>query len=553
MEHLRDRRIPDDIERQRFDLAVIGAGINGVAIARDAAMRGLHVLVLEKCDIGSGTTSWSTRLIHGGLRYLEHAEIGLVRESLRERERLLRNAPHLVRPLPMIVPIYADSRRGTPTIRAGMLLYDVLSFDKSLDRHHMLSRKTTLRDVPALRSGGLRGAARFYDGQATFAERLAIENAISAREHGATIVTYARADRLIAEGAVVRGIEFTDLLTGCTIAAQASVVVNVAGPWVDRVLAGAPEDKQQTRLIGGTKGSHLVVHPFPGAPRDAIYYEAKRDGRAIFVIPWNDLYLIGSTDIRYDGDLDDVRTDDREIDYLLSETNALLPGADLTPDDILYAYCGVRPLPYVPSGAEGAITRKHLIHNHAPRLRGLLSIIGGKLTTHRSLAEETVDRVCDQLGLDVECRTAHLPLPGAAGIAPKAFAANLAATSGLPLRVATRLVSLYGARAATVAAIAEGSPDLAEPFDPESGAIGAEVVFAIRDEFAQTLTDILLRRTMTGLGPRMAIGADRAAAAIAQRHLGWETGRPEREVAEYRRFLERFRPRALASDVMATA
>ena len=548
-----EREIDRDIERERFDLLVIGAGINGVAIARDAAMRGLRTLVLDKGDIGGGTTSWSTRLIHGGLRYLEHVEFGLVRESLRERERLLRNAPHLVKPLPLIVPIYADARRGTPTIRAGMLLYDVLSFDKSLDRHRMLSRRTTLQEIPSLRADGLRGAARFFDAQSTFAERLAMENALSAQEHGATIVTYARVDRLLTEGAVVRGVEFTDLLSGATVQAQARVVVNVAGPWVDRVLSGAPEERRPPRLIGGTKGSHLVVAPFPGAPREAVYYEARRDGRAIFVIPWNDLYLIGSTDIRYEGDLDEVRTDDREIDYLLAETNALLPGAALTPDDILYAYCGVRPLPYVPNGAEGAITRKHIIHNHAPRLRGLLSIVGGKLTTHRSLAEEAVDEVCDQLGREAECRTALLPLPGAAGIALDAYAQHFAATSSLPANSAMRLVALYGARASAVLDLASRAPDLREPFDPETGALGAEIVFAVRHELALTLTDILMRRTMVGLGQRMGIGADRAAAAIARRHLGWDDARAEREVAEYRVYLERFRPKALASPVMATA
>jgi glycerol-3-phosphate dehydrogenase len=540
-----DRRIPDDIERERFDLLVIGAGINGVAIARDAAMRGLRVLVLDKSDVGGGTTSWSTRLIHGGLRYLEHAELGLVRESLRERERLIRNAPHLVQPIPLILPIYESARRGPATIRAGMVLYDILSFDKSLPRHQMLSRNDALRQVPSLRANGLRGGARFYDAQTPFAERLAVENAVSALAHGATIITYARVDRLLTEGAVVRGIECTDLNSGSTIAMQARVVANVAGPWVDGILAGAPQDRRPPRLIGGTKGSHLVVPPFPGAPNEAIYYEARRDGRAIFVIPWNDLYLIGTTDIHYPGDPDAVRTDDDEIDYLLAETNTLLPRTNLTEEDILYAYCGVRPLPFVPDGTEGAITRKHLIYNHAPRLRGLLSIVGGKLTTHRSLAEEAVDEVCDQLGVRSACQTAWLPLPGAAGIALNAFVTTFAATSGLPSDVAARLVRIYGSRSTDVVAIAAQAPELRESFDSDTGAIGAEIVFAVRNELASNLSDILLRRTMVGLGPRMGIGADRAAAAIGRNYLGWDDARAEREVADYRTFLERFRPRAL--------
>ena len=400
------RSVPADIERQQFDLVVIGAGINGAAIARDAAIRGLRVLLLDKGDIGSGTTSWSTRLIHGGLRYLEHAELGLVRESLRERERLLHNAAHLVKPLALILPIYEGARRGPALIRTGMVMYDLLSYDKSVNHHRMLGRNETIKRIPSIKTDGLRSAAMYYDAQSSLAERLAVETALSAHVHGATIITYARVDKLLIEGAVVRGVEFIDLISDNRLTAHARWVVNVTGPWVDEVLAGAPEGSVKKRFIGGTKGSHLIVETFPGAPAEALYYEAKEDGRAIFVIPWNGLYLIGSTDIRYDGDLDDVRTDDAEFAYLLHETNNLLPGAGLTADDVLYTYCGVRPLPHRPDGNEGAITRRHIIFNHAPALRGLLSIIGGKLTTHRSLAEEVVDEDLEQQGKSATCRTA---------------------------------------------------------------------------------------------------------------------------------------------------
>ncbi len=351
----------------------------------------MSVAVLDKGDIASGTTSWSTRLIHGGLRYLEHREFRLVRESLRERERLLRNAPHLVEPLPLVLPIYKGAKRGKSLIRAGMLLYDLLSYDKSLPRHRMLSPRDALEMAPALDPHGLKGAALYYDAQASFAERLAVENALSAATHGAAIATYTRVDRIVAEGSRVEGVEASDLTDGQSFLLRAKAVVNVAGPWVDRVLASAPEGTIDRRYIGGTKGSHLVVGPFPGAPADALYYEAREDNRAIFVVPWLGNYLIGSTDIRYDGDLDDVRTDESEISYLLKETNALLPGAGLREQDVLYAYCGVRPLPYQPKGKTGAITRSHVIQSHAPGLTGLWSVIGGKLTTHRSLAEEVVD------------------------------------------------------------------------------------------------------------------------------------------------------------------
>ena len=260
-----------------FALIVIGAGINGAGIARDAALRGLRVLLLDKGDVASGTTAWSSRLIHGGLRYLEHGELGLVRESLRERERLLRIAPHLVQPLPMLIPIYRGQRRGPWLIRAGMALYDALSLDKSLPRHQMLDAGAAQRRTPGLLSRGLRAAALYYDGQATFAERLALENALDARANGAQLRTYHQVDRILTAAGRATGVAGHDVSDSQSFRAEAPIVVNVAGPWVDKVLAGAP-GATRTRLIGGSKGSHIVVAPFPGAPRDALYSEARQEG-----------------------------------------------------------------------------------------------------------------------------------------------------------------------------------------------------------------------------------------------------------------------------------
>jgi len=547
------------IEREAFDAIVIGAGINGAGIARDAAMRGLRVLLLDKGDIGGGTTSWSTRLIHGGLRYLEYREVGLVRESLRERERLLRAAPHLVRPLPLVIPIYGGDRRGPWLIRAGMLAYDALSFDKSLARHRMLSRAEALARVPGLDPAGLVGAAVYYDAQVEYAERLAVENALSARNHGATLLTYARVDRPLIEGGAVRGVAFTDLVGGGRHEARAAVTLNVAGPWVDQVLTGAiganGTANGTARLVGGTKGSHVIVAPFPGAPADALYVEARRDGRPYFVVPWNGLYLIGTTDSRFEGDLNRVEADEGEIAYLIGETNRVLPGATLTRDSVLYTYSGVRPLPYTAGGAAGAITRRHVVHNHAAAgLPGLFSIVGGKLTTYRNLAEQAVDEVCRALGRPAGASTggtADAPLPGASPVDGRDLAAvrqRLAATPGLAPATANHLLRVYGTRALRVLALADGdgAPDLRAPFDPISGAIGAEVVLAFREEGATTLADALLRRTMVGLGPDVGIGPDAVAAAVAQRHLGWDAARGEREVAAYRDHVARFHPRRLA-------
>ena len=375
---MRDRTL-ESLSDRHFDAIVVGAGINGAGIARDAAMRGLSVLLVDKGDVSAGTTSWSTRLIHGGLRYLEHYEVPLVRESLRERERLLHTAPHLVKPISMLIPIYAGDKRGPRLVRLGMLAYDALSFDKSLEHHHMLSPQEALEREPGLNSEGLRGAAVYYDAQVEYVERLALENALSARAAGAAVLTYAKVDRLVVESNVARGVELTDVLGGERRSAHGDVVINVAGPWVDTVLSsvGSPVE----RMIGGTKGSHIVVDAFPGAPSEALYVEA-RDGRPYFVVPWNDLYLIGTTDERYEGDLNRVVADDEEIDYLVTETNRVIPGAGLTSNSALFSYAGVRPLPHVGDGVAGGITRRHIIHDHAPDLAAqLISIVGGKITT----------------------------------------------------------------------------------------------------------------------------------------------------------------------------
>jgi glycerol-3-phosphate dehydrogenase len=541
-------RIPVNIAHQEFDAIIIGAGINGAGLARDAAMRGLKILLLDKNDLSSGTTAWSTRLIHGGLRYLEHGEVGLVRESLRERERLFRLAPHLVRPLAMLIPIYDGARRGRLTIRAGMVAYDLLSFDKSLAPHRMLSPDETLLRAPGLAPEGLRGASLYYDAQIEYAERLVLENALSAREHGALVLTYARVEELILEEGAVCGVRFTDTLEGCSYTARASVIINVAGPWVDEILAQL--DAPAPRLIGGTKGSHLVVEHFAGAPVDALYSEANADGRPFFIIPWNNLYLIGTTDLRYDGDLNHVEATEAEIDYLLNETNRLIPSARLTRAEILYTYSGVRPLAYSENDAEQGITRRHFIYDHAPQLKGFLSIVGGKLTTYRSLSEEAVNLLFKKLGRKpVRCPTAIKPLPGAVvedSQSFETFSERFANDSPLSSTVNERLLRVYGTRASILLKLVAADSSLAEFFSPETAGIGAEVLMSFRQEMAQTLADCLLRRTLAGMGASVGLGADLAAARVARKYLNWSEERAEREITAYREYIKRFHPRARA-------
>ncbi|MEL7187675.1 MAG: glycerol-3-phosphate dehydrogenase/oxidase, partial [Pseudomonadota bacterium] len=341
-----------------YDVAVIGAGVNGAGIARDAALRGLKVLVLDKGDMCSATSAISSRLIHGGLRYLEYGEIPLVYESLHERRWLRQIAAHLVQPLRISIPIYENARRGKFLIRLGMIAYDILSWNKSLPKHDMLNEQEIRAAEPGLNDDGLVAAARYYDAQITFAERLVLENLLAATAAGAEIRTYARVVELATCNRQVDRVSYVDA-DGKQHTVRVASVVNAAGPWVDDVLKTAPEPTK--RFIGGTKGSHIVVGKFADAPKDTFYVEAATDGRPFFIIPWNDQYLIGTTDIRYDGDLDSIRASREEVDYLLKETNRVFPRAGLTVDDINFAYAGVRPLPYRDKGPESAITRRHII------------------------------------------------------------------------------------------------------------------------------------------------------------------------------------------------
>jgi glycerol-3-phosphate dehydrogenase len=340
------------------DLIVIGAGVNGAAAARDAVLRGLRTVLVDAEDLSAGTSSTSSRLIHGGIRYLEHGEVRLVRESLRERERLLHAAPHLVAPYGLLIPFYQHNRRSPRTLRLGMVAYDVLSADKTTPHHRVLSAGKVQREYPGLDPTGLQGAALYFDAQVPYAERLSVEQAVDAAAAGATVLTHWRVTRLRRGAGSVNEVSLRDELTQAEAVVQAQAVVNAAGPWVDYVLAvdaAAPN----RRLVRGSKGSHFTVARFPGAPPTGVHYEARSDARAILVLPVDDdRILIGSTDI-FEGDPGDAVCSDEEIDYLLGEVNQLIPTANLGPDDVLHSYAGVRPLPHTPaakSTAEGAGT-----------------------------------------------------------------------------------------------------------------------------------------------------------------------------------------------------
>ena len=501
-----------------FDLIVIGGGINGAAIARDGALRGLSVLLLEKDDFGGGTSSYSSRLIHGGLRYLEYAEFPLVFESLHERRRLLRLAPHLVKQLCISIPVYKQSKRGMWLVRLGMLLYGLLSIGKSVPRHRILSRKSTVKAMPGLNSDSLLGGAQYFDAQVTFAERLVIENIIGAAAAGAIVKNYSPVIRINVKSSVLQSIHYLDHASGKEVEVSGTVVVNAAGPWVDHVLATV--NRKLPQCMGGTKGSHIVVPVFKGAPESAVYAEAGSDSRPFFIIPWNDQFLIGTTDIRYSGDPGEAKASDAEVDYLLTETNRLFPQAKLARNDIHFSYAGVRPLPKHESGPESAITRKHVIKKHRILARGLVSIIGGKLTTYRNLAEQTVNYVDKKNGMKGSpCTTRKQLLPGALDLQDARL--KIEKFDGLSTQGGERLLGIYGGRSTQLIQIAEADSELAVFLDENKTVLAAEVCYAIQYEFAVTLIDIIYRRMMLGLTENQGADMVERVAEIAAERLGW--------------------------------
>jgi len=521
-----------------FDIAVIGGGINGAGIARDAAMRGLRVILLEKNDFGSGTSSWSSRLIHGGLRYLEYGEIPLVFESLSERRRLRELASHLVSGLQLTIPVYRDSRRSKLLIRLGLTAYDLLSLGRKLPRHRMLSRDEMLQENPGLRSEGLVGGAQYYDAQVTYAERLVLENVLAAAAAGADVRNYSPVIGINVRKGAVNSLEFRDRESGEEVEVSARVIINAAGPWVDRVLAAV--NREMPQFMGGTKGSHIVVGKFAGSPDSAFYVEAKSDGRPFFIIPWNGQILIGTTDIRYTGDPGDVKASEEEIQYLLDETNRVFPEAGLRTEDIHYAYAGVRPLPRRDEGPESAITRRHIIVRHRKEARGLISIIGGKLTTYRNLAEQAVDRSVRLVGRPAgPCGTRDAPLPGCAGL--RSAREALTSMPHLPAACIERLLSIYGSRAPAVATLAgNGAPD--GFIDEARTVLAAEITHALRNEFAVTLTDIVHRRTMVGLAADLGAALAGDMATLAADEAGWDRRERARQLDALEHYNRRLRP-----------
>ncbi|MEP6693525.1 MAG: glycerol-3-phosphate dehydrogenase/oxidase [Chloroflexota bacterium] len=497
------------------DLLIIGGGIIGAGIARDAALRGLSVALVEQDDFASGTTSRPTRLIHGGLRYLELFDFALVRSDMREREILLRIAPHLVFPLPFLLPFYRPSLWYQFKLRIGMQLYDALSLDKSLPKRKWLRREETLAAVPALDPEGLTGAWRFYDAQVPLVERLVIENVVDAARHGALVLNHARATAYLRNGDRVEGAVVHDRIGDTDISVRARLTINATGAWLDRTIA--PLRKSAKPLLRLTKGIHLVT---PRATQQAHVLFAKRDGRLFFVLPWLDATIVGTTDTDYDGDPADAAATDDDVRYLQEEARRAFPNAPF--DQIYFTWAGVRALVREEGVSEGQVSRKHALFDHERRdgVAGVLSVLGGKITAYRAIAEEVTDLVARKLG--------HRPKE-------ETTDRNDSATATLLLPGAD------GSRAREIAEIGARDPTLARPLCVHHTSTAAEIAHAVRSEWARTIGDALLRRSALGLGPCQGLDCVDAVAELMGRLLGWDAERLANEVAAYCREVEPMR------------
>jgi glycerol-3-phosphate dehydrogenase len=479
----------------RFDVLVIGGGITGVGIALDAAARGLSVALVEKDDFAAGTSGRSSRLVHGGLRYLEHGEFGLVRESLRERGILYRLAPHLVRPVPMYM-LAGDLRRRA-TYRAGLTAYEALAAGRNIGYHTSVSAARVAEAIPGL--GGRSRGFRYFECQVDDA-RLTIEVARAAHAAGARLANHARVTGLLGGGRVT-GAAVTDEMTGLGFEVRARTVVNATGIWAERVadLASGSAGLH----LRPSKGVHLVFAP--GAVRTTaavVAPSAAHDGRYIFIVPWEDRVYAGTTDTPYQGDLDAPAVGDADRDYILAAVAGLFPG--VTGRDVVASWAGLRPLLGQDDAGDAKssdLSRKHAVF---PGPFGLYTITGGKLTTYRAMAEDLVDRVAAELGGAGPCRTREIPLGlhGAAAAAVR-LARDEVRRLGLPPRTAVRLVQRYGDDWRQATQLIGEDLTLGEPVADGLPVLGVEVSLARSREMALTEEDIYVRRTrLTTLGSR---------------------------------------------------
>jgi glycerol-3-phosphate dehydrogenase len=515
-----------------FDVAIIGGGITGAAVARDAALRGLKTALLDKGDFAAATSSHSSKLIHGGLRYLPQGQLRLVYQALRERERLRHvTAPHLVRPLEFLFPFYRSRHPSRIAVRTGLVLYDLFARTPAHERHRRLDRGAIHTSEPALKLEGLTGGAVYLDAWGDDA-RITLENVLDAVYQGAAVANYVAVEGLSHAGQRIAALFARDLESGAGFELRARTVVNAAGPWVDEIRR--LDDGGCAPRVRLTKGVHLVVEWSRLPVRNSLVLTDDR-GRIIFVIRHDTspppegergYVLVGTTDTDFEGDRDCVSTAASDVDYLLDVVGKSLE-IRLKREDVASSFAGIRTLKISRHLRPSSVTREEVI---VASRSGLITTAGGKLTTHREMAGRVVDRVMNMLGRPPgRSPTLLEPLPGA-----RAAAHYGELSTALPPELQPILTARYGTRAEIVARIASERPELARRLAPDAPAIAAEVVHAVRNEFARTIADFIARRTsMTWRAPAAALESAPHVARIMAKELGWNREQQERELHSF--------------------
>ncbi|MGI8750054.1 MAG: FAD-dependent oxidoreductase [Thermoleophilaceae bacterium] len=528
------------MEREEFDVVVIGGGITGAGVALDAASRGYSVALVEKADYASGTSSRSSKLVHGGLRYLQSFDLGLVREALIERQLMVNLAPHLVRPLPLLIPAF-DGKRPDRLAGVGLNMYDVLSRERrrrrgggrgseswSPERHRMIDGAETVEQLPALAARNPTSAYLFYDCQADDA-RLVLTVLGEAERFGAVCANSVEATGLVERDGRAAGVLCQEALGGGELELRAENVVNATGVWADRIRPDELHDEAEVPRIKPSRGTHVTVS-LDRLPVVSGAIVPSGGGRFIFVLPWLGRTLIGTTDENYEGDFDHVPPGADDVAYLLDAVNEFF-ATDLSPDDLTGAYAGVRPLISTGDPKKSVdISRKAELYETSS---GMVTITGGKLTTWRHMAQIVVDRIVQREGREAPCRTHEIPLgmPLAPGGLDHYGQVDEASREHLAAR--------YGHAAVDVLRMAEGSPKLAERIVPDLPDLVVEASFAARREQTRSIGDVLLRRTRLGLlaARQLSAAGSAGAAAVAQAmaaELDWDDDRVNAELAVWR-------------------
>jgi glycerol-3-phosphate dehydrogenase len=535
------------LREDEFDVVVVGGGITGAGVALDAAARGFSVALVEKTDYAAGTSSRSSKLVHGGLRYLQKFDLGLVREALLERQLMVKLAPHLVRPLPLVVPAFNEDAPNR-MVGIGLNMYDVLSMDKlrrrgrrgkggddeagadtweewSPDRHRTITGEEVAELVPALAPREPTSGYLFYDCQTDDA-RLVLTVLGEAERFGAICANGLEVVELAEEGGRAAGVVVVDSDSGERLTVRAANVVNATGVWADRIRPEELHDEEEIPVIRPSRGTHVTLAA-EALPLNAGVIVPAGGGRTIFALPWLGRSLIGTTDNDYDGDIDAVEPAEDDVDYLIAAVNDFF-GTGLGREDLTGAYAGVRPLISTGDPKKSVdISRRAELYETSS---GLVTITGGKLTTWRRMAKLAVDRLVEREGREAPCRTHEIPLGQAIA------AEDLPRVEGVPELSYARLAGRYGYAARDVLAVAAERGELAQPVVPGQPDLLAELAFAVRREQARSLTDVLLRRTRLGLLDARALegeALERAARVLAG-ELGWDDGRVAAELERYR-------------------